>query len=104
MAGRGRSDLGPRPASRWALRRWEAVGPGGVGVGAGRISVGVTIALGYQSVLRVGDLGYGKDKLETCLSLASAQTRFSLPGQRRFGSFVRVELRAELCPHRVWSP
>lgn len=66
VAGRGWSDLGPRPASRRALRRrWEAPGPGGVGVGAGRASVGVPIALGYQSVLGVGDLGYGKDKLET---------------------------------------
>lgn len=55
-------------------------------------------------MLRVGDLGYGKDELETCLSLASAETRFTLPGQRLLGSFVRGKLRAELCPRRVWSP
>lgn len=72
----------------------EASGAGG------RTSVGASIALGCQC--RVGDLGYGKDKLETCLSLAFAETRFSLPGQRCFES-VRGEIRAELCPHRVWS-
>lgn len=65
--------------------------------------MGVPIAPHWFPVLRVGDLGYGKDKLETCLSLVSAETRFHLPGQRRFGSFVKGKLRAELCPHGVWS-
>lgn len=104
VAGRGRSDLGPRSALRRPPRRQEAPGPGGVGgappASCPLVSVDASVGLPHCSgllVLREGDLGYDKDKLETCLSLASAETRFSLPGQRRFGSFVR----AELCPHRV---